>query len=134
MDDYDEDEPTEVELAESARIEEAISRTSPAARRFVEDFVEDYGEALPTLLLGLLGRWYTEQLRLPEGDATHDALLAVDAISDLYAFGDERMQTIVATGFLEALPFRRSRDRHVVRHLPWPLRRELHAMETWTPG
>jgi hypothetical protein len=72
-------------------------------------------------------------LRQPQGEATRDALLVVDAISGLYVFGDERMQTLVATGSLEALPFAHEAERRVVRHLPWPLRRELHQMENWKP-
>src|SRR3954471_23368687 len=60
-----------------------------------------------------VGRWYTDCLRQPQGEATRDALLVVDAVSGLYVFGDERMQSLVATGSLEALPFAHEAERRV---------------------
>jgi hypothetical protein len=98
----------------------------------VQHHLEDNGEILSTVLLGDLGRWYRRSLEA--ADDRPEALRTALALSGLFVRGDEDMRTVIATGFLEALPQVSEDGRHVVEQLPPALRDELHRMETWRPS
>jgi hypothetical protein len=111
------------------KVAEAVAATSAAAAQMVREHEAENGEILPTLLLDDVGRWFTTS-----GAADEDALRAADAVTKLYEHGDDDIQTIVVTGFLEAMPHVGEADRDVVEHLSPPLRAELRRMESWKPS
>jgi hypothetical protein len=111
------------------KVAEAVAATSAAAAQMVREHEAENGEILPTLLLDDVGRWFTTS-----GAADEDALRAADAVTKLYEHGDDDIQTIVVTGFLEAMPHVGEADRDVVERLSPPLRAELRRMESWKPS
>lgn len=127
-----EDEPTEAELAEEARIDRALVATSDAVKEVIDEYHDAFGFGIPTVILGQVGRWYWETAL--SADGRDDALRAAQVLADLYEDGDESMQTIIATGFLEALPYPHEERREVVDLLPPTLREERIRMENWKPG
>lgn len=132
MTDDEDDEPTEAELAEEARIDGPLAASSDAVRAVIEEYHEAFGYGIPTVILGQVGRWYWETARSTDPDTVREAQRAVQVLSDLYEDGDDSLQTIIATGFLEALPHPQEEGREVVELLPGPLREELRRMENWT--
>lgn len=134
IDDDAEDEPTDFELAQEARIDEALGATSDAVRHLIEECHEAFGHGIPTVVLGDVGRWYRQAAASSEPAEVRDAERAAQALSDLYETGEDFLQTVIATGFLEALPSPRAEGRQIVERLPTPLREELRRMENWTPG
>ena len=111
------------------RVAEAVAATSSAAAEMVRVHEAEHGEILPTLLLDKIGQWFVDTLGQ---DA--DAVRAAEGVNELLERGDEDIQTIVVTGFLEALPQPDDEGREIVDQLPPPLREELRRMESWTPG
>ncbi|GLZ45873.1 hypothetical protein Acsp06_20580 [Actinomycetospora sp. NBRC 106375] len=111
------------------RVAEAIAATSSVAGELVRDHEAEHGEILPTLLLDEIGQWFVDTLGR---DA--NACRAVDAVSELYETGDDDIQTIVVTGFLEAMPHVGHTGREVVDQLSGALRAELRGMENRTPN
>jgi hypothetical protein len=133
-DDDPEDEPTEFELAQEARIDKQLAASSDAVRRVIEDCHDALGYGIPTIVLGDVGRWYWRVAASANRDDVRDAQGAAQALAELYETGDDFLQTVIATGFLEALPQPHEGDREVVELLPPTLREELRRMESWTPG
>lgn len=133
-DDDDDDEPTEFELAEEARIDRALASSSDAVRDVIDDCHEAFGHGIPTVVLGQVGQWYWKTAASIDPSAARDAQRAAQVLAELFETGDEFVQTAIATGFLEALPFPHEKDRRVVDLLPIPLRDERLRMESWAPG
>jgi hypothetical protein len=52
----------------------------------------------------------------------------------LYSRGNDGLETVIATGFLEAMPHPHEPEREVVEQLPHALREELRRMENWKPS
>lgn len=111
---------------------ETLTNTSPLVGEIVRRHIEDNDEVLSTILLGEIGRWYTAAIRHEDGKQ-NDAEQVAQAIARLFIDGDDEMETVIATGFLEALPQRGDPDRQVVDRLPRPLLDELLRMESWVP-
>jgi hypothetical protein len=132
--DLGEDEPTEVELAEEARIDGLLAAASDAVRAVIEEYHEAFGYGIPTVILGQVGRWYSETAGSPDLDVARDAQRAAQVLSDLYEGGDDSTQTIIATGFLEALPYAHEQRREVVDLLPGAAARGSTADGDLTPG
>jgi hypothetical protein len=129
------DDLPEVDQVEASHVARVIAETSPPAAAIVREHTEDnFGEVLPTVLLADIARWWKQAFGAGDAQALVEADRAVDAIDELYETGDDSLQTIVATGFLEALPSPRAEGREIVERLPPPLREELRQMENWTPG
>ncbi|MFC5136999.1 hypothetical protein ACFPK1_02040 [Actinomycetospora rhizophila] len=133
IDDDAEDQPTEFELAQESRIDAALGATSDAVRRIVEDCHNDLGYGIPTIVLGDVGRWYRQAAASTEPDEVRDAQGAAQALSDLYETGEDFLQTVIATGFLEALPQPHEEGRQVVDLLPNALREQQRRMGNWSP-
>jgi hypothetical protein len=131
IEDDEQDEPTETELAVEARIDDAVAGTSAAARAVIDDVHEGFGYGIPTVVLGQVGRWFWETAQSKEGQ--QDAVQAAQALCELYVDGDDFVRTVIATGFLEALPYASEEGRDVIELLPDPLRNELRHMEHWNP-
>lgn len=134
IDDDPEDEPTEFELAQEARIDAALAATSDSVRRIIEDCHEALGFGIPTIVLGDVGRWYVQAATSTDIGVARNAQRAAQALSDLWMTGEAFLQTVIATGFIEALPFAHEAGREVVDLLPQPLRAERVRMENWSPG
>ena len=130
----DDDGPTEAELAEEARIDSALAASSNAVGRVIADCHEAFGYGIPTVVLGQVGQWYWEAAASADTSVAGDANRAAQVLADLYEGGDDLMQTIIATGFLEALPYPHETGREVIDLLPIPLREERLRMENWTPN
>ncbi|WP_018335583.1 hypothetical protein [Actinomycetospora chiangmaiensis] len=126
----DDDPP--IDSAVARQVADALSATSTTARTIVDDHIEQFDEVLSTVLLDEVGEWYRTSVHHgAEGAA--DAARAVGALADLFTAGGDSMRTVIATGFLEALPRREDPEREVVDQLPEPLRDELRRMENWQP-
>jgi hypothetical protein len=127
-------EPLDDEPADLAGplLAEALSASSARAAQMVREHVDVNDEVLSTILLGSFGRWYWTSLQQGRSDA-RDAARAAQVLADLFADGDDDMQTAIATGFLEVLPHPDEQGREVVEQLPPILREELHRMENWKP-
>jgi hypothetical protein len=127
-------EPVDDEHADPAGpiLADALSKSSASAAEMVREHVEFNDEVLSTVLLGGFGRWYWKSLQEGRSDGP-DALRAAQVLADLFADGDDEMETVIATGFLEALPHPSEEGRDVVERLPPALREELRRMENWTP-
>lgn len=110
------------------RVAETVAATSATAAEMVREHEAEHGEILPTLLLDDVGSWFA---RSRATDA--EAVRAVEAAGALYEHGDDDIQTIVATGLLEAMPQPHQEGREVVERLPAPLREELRRMENPAP-
>lgn len=130
----DQDLP-EVDQVEASRVARAIAGTSPHAAEIVAEHSDDnFGEILPVILVAEIARWWKAAFAAGDSESQADAERAVQAIDDLYRTGEDSLQTIVATGFLEALPSPSVTAREIVERLPAPLREELRRMEAWRPG
>lgn len=130
MTDFDDEFPVDVDSAR--RVARALRVSSSAAGRLVDEHEAEHGEVLPTLLLDLIATWFRTAVSAPTDDA-HAALAATTTLADLWLAGGEGMETVIATGFLEALPHEDEADRWVVDRLPPLLREELRKMEDWRP-
>ncbi|HEY2220964.1 DUF7674 family protein [Actinomycetospora sp.] len=111
---------------------DALGKSSARAAEMVREHVEFNDEVLSTVLLGGFGRWYWSSLQEGRSDAP-DALRAAQVLGELFADGDDEMETVIATGFLEALPHPSEDGREVVEQLPSSLRGWLRHMENWKP-
>jgi hypothetical protein len=111
---------------------DALSKSSARAAEMVREHVDFNDEVLSTVLLGGFGRWYWNSVQDGRSDAP-DALRAAQVLADLFADGDDEMETVIATGFLEVLPHPTEEGRDVVEQLPRALREELRRMENWKP-
>jgi len=121
-------EGNDIDEISSRIVARAIARSSRAAADLVAEHIADHGEPLSTLLLADVCRWYARCLTNDGADST-DVERAVAVISDLYVTGTASMRTIVATGFLEVLPFAHEDEYAGVERLPPPLRSALADME-----
>jgi hypothetical protein len=126
-----EDEPP-IDEASARAVADALSASSHRAEAMVREHVEDYDEVLSTVLLDLVGEWFRTAVHAQTADAG-DALLAADALAELYSRGAEGLENVIATGFLEAMPHPHEADREVVDRLPPILRGQLRRMEDWRP-
>jgi hypothetical protein len=126
----DDDEPTEFELAQEARIEERLAASSEAVRRVIDDCHGAFGYGIPTVVLSQLGQWYWRTALSPDLNVAGAAQRLAQVLSEIYENGDGFVQTAIATGFLEALPYPHEPDREVVDLLPVALREERQRMET----
>lgn len=126
---HPDDEPTESELAEEARIDELLAASSDAVRQVIDNCHEAFGHGIPTVVLGQVGQWYWRAAASETPDEVRDAQRVAQVLSDLYESGDESIQTVIATGFLEALPHPHEEGRHVVELLPRPLLEQQRRME-----
>lgn len=125
------DEEVPVDRASAAAVAAALRSASPTAARVVDEHRQYFDEILSTVLLADVGRWYRAALASGSPD---DAVLAVAALAELYARGDDGIETVIVTGFLEALPHDGEAERWVVERLPTVLREELRKMEDWRPS
>ena len=128
-------EPVDDEPADLAGpiLADALSRSSARAAEMVREHIDFNDEVLSTVLLGTFGRWYQTSLQDDRSDAP-DASRAAHVLADLFAGGDDEMETVIATGFLEAMPHPHEAEREVVEQLPPVLREELRRMENWKPS
>lgn len=124
-----EDPPIDEELARA--LAGSLSKSSNRAADLVREHLDDYGEVLPHLLAADVARWYWRVGTRPGTPEAVDADAAVAVLSDLFVRGDDDMQNVVATGFLEVLPHPDEDGREIVERLPPPLRDELRRMENW---
>jgi hypothetical protein len=128
-------EPVDDEPADLAGpiLADALSRSSARAAEMVREHIDFNDEVLSTVLLASFGRWYQNSLQDDRPDAP-DASRAAHVLADLFAGGDDEMETVIATGFLEVLPQPTEDGREVVEQLPPVLREELRRMENWRPS
>ncbi|GAA4783820.1 hypothetical protein GCM10023200_16670 [Actinomycetospora chlora] len=119
-----ENEDVPINEENGRRVADAVAATSSTAAQMVRQHEAEHGEVLPTILLDEVGGWF-----VASHGADTDAIRAVDAVNELHQHGDDDIQTIVITGFLEAMPHVGHADRGVVELLPTPLRAELRRME-----
>lgn len=129
-----EEDLPEVDQVEATKVARAVAASSPTAAAIVREHVNDNDEVLPTVLLADVARWFRRQAHDSSDDVRRDLDRGLQAIAHLYDVGDESMQTIVATGFLEAMPHPDEAGREVVDLLPPSLREELRAMEGADPA
>jgi hypothetical protein len=121
-----------IDEASGRTVADALSASSRRAAEMVREHVEDYHEVLSTVLLDLVGEWLRTAVHDQTPDAD-DAVSAADALADLYSRGDEGLENVIATGFLEAMPRPHEAGREVVDQLPPILREQLRSMENWRP-
>ncbi len=124
------DEPPD---ATGPPLADALRSSSTEAAEIVDRHIECNDEVLSTVLLGDIARWYWRAVHRRTSDATA-ALRAAKVLGDLFAAGDEEMETVIATGFLEGLPHPDEEGREVVEQLPPSLRDWLRHMEDWKPS
>ncbi|HEY2220963.1 DUF7674 family protein [Actinomycetospora sp.] len=127
----DEDVPS-IDKVSARAVADALSASSRRAEEMVREHVEDYDEVLSTVLLDLVGEWFRTAVHAGTPDAK-DALSAAAALADLYSRGDDGVETVIATGFLEAMPHPSEPGREVIDRLPALLREQLRRMEEWRP-
>lgn len=128
--DLDDNDDVPIDAENGRRVAAAVAGTSPAAAESVREHEETHGEVLPTLLLDAMARWLVTS---HGSDSDGDAWRVADAVEDLYRTGDDDLETIVVTGFLEAIPRPDDEGREVVERLPPALRDALRRMETADP-
>lgn len=128
----DEDGP-QIDEASARAVSEALRASSRRADEMVREHAEDYEEVLSTILLDVVGVWFRTAVHAGTPDAA-DALRAAGALADLFSRGGDDLETVITTGFLEAMPHPREADRGVVEQLPIVLREELRRMENWKPS
>jgi hypothetical protein len=128
----DEDPPVDEALARA--LADGLSASSARAADLVREHIADYGEVLPHILAADVARWFCRAGLHPALDESADADAAVAVLSSLFSSGDDDLQDVVSTGFLEVLPHPGEAGREVVERLPSPLRDELRRMEEWSPG
>jgi hypothetical protein len=129
----DNDDGPPIDEASARAVAAALSASSRRAAEMVREHAEDYEEVLSTILLDLVGMWFRTAVHTRTPDAA-DALSAAEALADLYSRGDDDLDTVIATGFLEAMPHPHEAEREVVEQLPPVLREELRRMENWKPS
>lgn len=114
-----------------APVAEALRASSAGAARLVDDHVEhNEGEVLSTILLADVARWFVSAISEETAEAD-DARASVGALDVLFEQGDDEVQTVVVTGFVEALPFAHEEGRQVVEELPPALREQLRRWDSW---
>ena len=125
------EEEVPVDRESAAAVAAALRGASPLAARMVDEHEQYFDEVLSTILLAEVARWYRDALT---SDSPDDAVGTVAALAELYVRGDDGVETVIVTGFLEALPHDGEADRWVVEQLPTVLREELRKMEEWRPS
>ena len=129
------DELPDVNQVEAKLVAQVIAATSPRAAALVTEHVEEnFGEILPVILASDIARWWMEAVATNEAESLTEAEAAVRGLTTLHETANESLQTIVATGFLEALPSPHAEGREIVERLPASLREELQRMDNWTPN
>ena len=133
IDDDGDDEPTEFELAQESRIDRALAASSDAVRDVIDDCHEAFGHGITTVVLGQVGQWYWKAAASTDPSEARDAQRAAQVLADLYETGDEFVQTVIATGFLEALPLPSREGPKGCRSPPRPSTRRAPAIGELEP-
>jgi hypothetical protein len=119
------DDP-EIDPAEARRLGEVLAALAPELDAMLREHLEDnYGEVLGTLYLGEVAKWFTSG----EAENVERRRNVAAALAREYETGNEYIQTVIVTGFLENLPFPGEAGRGVVDILPPPLLDALAQLE-----
>jgi hypothetical protein len=130
------DETYEALLESGARLIREFADGLPAVQEILRDHEEDNDEILPTVFLGRISDWYTATWRRrEEAPAEFDEAAAfTHRVAARYPQLSTDEQDMIATGFLEGLPYPSNPGRGCIDALPSVLRDERLEMESWNPG
>lgn len=118
---------SEIDPVEARRLGEVLAALAPELDAMLREHLEDnYGEVLGTLYLAEVAKWFTRGGVENVGRRKNVAV----ALAREYETGNDYVQTVIVTGFLESLPFPGAAGREVVDLLPPPLLDALAQLES----
>lgn len=130
MDDNDED--FDEVLVVGDRLARELCHGLPKATDLLREHEEDHDEILATLFLNDVGDWYTEAWLARDTDpgSFHEVQQLVARIAERYPEANDTEQTMIVTGFVEALPNAGEHGRGVITELPKVLQQERERMDS----
>lgn len=130
MDDNDED--FEETLAIGDRLARELCEGLTRATDLLREHEDDHDEILATLFLNQVGDWFTEAwlTRDTHPDNFGEVQQLVARMANRYPDANDTEQTMIVTGFVEALPNPTEKGRGVVAELPSPLQEERERMDS----
>ena len=119
-------------LAVGDRLARQLCHGLPKATDLLREHEDDHGEILATLFLNDVGDWYTEAWLARDTDpgSFHEVQQLVARIAERYPEANDTEQTMIVTGFVEALPNAGEHGRGVIAELPNVLRQERERMDS----
>jgi hypothetical protein len=119
-------------LAAGDRLARELCQGLPKATNLLREHEEDHDEILATLFLNDVGDWYTEAWLARDTDPAsfHEVQQLVARIAERYTEANDTEQTMIVTGFVEALPNAGEHGRGVIAELPNVLRQERERMDS----
>lgn len=119
-------------LAVGDRLARELCRGLPKAIDRFRKHEEYHDEILGTLFLNDVGDWYTEAWLARDTDPASfgEVQQLVTRIAERYPEANDTEQTMIVTGFLEALPNAGEQGRGVIAELPNLLQQERERMDS----